>query len=82
MELRSAVALRPAKSRKFDRATREIFYVAIILQLYLLSSHQIYEPLFRPGTHYQVDLTGAPVQVRLSGLPDSKWLALDCWELT
>jgi hypothetical protein len=24
----------------------------------------------RPVTHYQVDLTGTPVQVRLSGLPD------------
>jgi hypothetical protein len=26
-------------------------------------------------THYQVDLTGTPDQVRLSGLPGSEWLA-------
>jgi hypothetical protein len=27
----------------------------------------------RPDTHYQVDLTGTPDQVYLSGLPDSEY---------
>jgi hypothetical protein len=29
-----------------------------------------------PATYYQLDLTGGPNQVYLSGLPDSEWLAL------
>jgi hypothetical protein len=29
----------------------------------------------RPATHYQVDLTGTPDQVRLSGLPYSEWVS-------
>jgi hypothetical protein len=36
--------------------------------------HQVIKILF-PATHYPVDLTGTPDQVRLSGLPDSEWLA-------
>jgi hypothetical protein len=27
----------------------------------------------RPAIHYQVDLTGTPQKVTLSGLPDSVW---------
>jgi hypothetical protein len=32
--------------------------------------------LLVPATHYQVELTGGPDQVYLSGLADSEWLAL------
>jgi hypothetical protein len=43
-----------------------------------LSAEQMasYSKYLKPATHYQVDLTGTPDQVRLSGLPDSMWLAL------
>jgi hypothetical protein len=35
-------------------------------------------PSLGPATHYQVDLTGAPDQVYLSGLPESEWLVFEC----
>lgn len=31
----------------------------------------------RPTIHYQVDLSGAPGQAYLVGLPDTEWLAQD-----
>jgi hypothetical protein len=35
----------------------------------------LFDILLRKATYYQVDLTGTAEKVRLSGLPDSDWLA-------
>jgi Spc97 / Spc98 family. len=41
------------------------FMVKIIREVSLIGAYE------HPTIHYQVDLTGTPEQVRLSGLPDS-----------
>jgi hypothetical protein len=59
-----------------DRMVRNLF-LTIVLSFFCLNPFvkftSVKEKFPRPATHYQVDLTVTPDQVRLSGLPDGEW---------